>query len=97
MESLALLAAVVVATASIGGPLSLLISYLYQRYRKSRQTLNRTVRFVYIALTVLLAVPAILVGLRLVTLDLGFGGILFGFTGIITGAMAIRKLFNQKY
>ncbi|MEY3156403.1 MAG: hypothetical protein RL257_423 [Actinomycetota bacterium] len=96
MESLALLAALIVSIASIGGPASLFFVYLYRRYRRAHLRPSVLVSRTYTFLILLLAIPAILVGLRLLTLNLSVGGSIIGLFGITTGSMALFKLFGKQ-
>jgi hypothetical protein len=97
MESLALLVAIILSVAIVGGPLSLLFAFLYQR--NSRKFFNRSVfkTRLFLILTILFAVPAILVGIRLLTLDIAFGGKFFGGLGVLTGASSLYKVFESKF
>ena len=97
MESLALLVAIILSVAIVGGPLSLLFAFLYQR--NSRKFFNRSVfkTRIFLILTILFAVPAILVGIRLLTLDIAFGGKFFGGLGVLTGASSLYKVFESKF
>lgn len=96
MESLALLAALIVAIASIGGPASLFFVYLLRRYRRAHLRPSILVSRTYTFLILILAIPAILVGIRLLTLTLGIGGSLIGLFGITTGSLALFKLFRKQ-
>ncbi len=97
MESLALLVAIILSVAIVGGPLSLLFAFLYQR--NSRKFFNRSVfkTRLFLILTILFAVPAIFVGIRLLTLDIAFGGKFFGGLGVLTGASSLYKVFESKF
>ena len=97
MESLALLVAIILSVAIVGGPLSLLFAFLYQR--NSRKFFNRSVfkTRIFLILTILFAVPAILVGIRLLTLNIAFGGKFFGGLGVLTGASSLYKIFESKF
>ncbi len=97
MESLALLVAIILSVAIVGGPLSLLFAFLYQR--NSRKFFNRSVfkTRLFLILTILFAVPAILVGIRLLTLNIAFGGKFFGGLGVLTGASSLYKVFESKF
>ena len=97
MESLALLVAIILSFAIVGGPLSLLFASLYQR--DSRRFFNRSVfkTRLFLFLAILFAVPAILVGIRLLTLDIAFGGKVFGGLGVLTGATSLYKIFGSKF
>ncbi|MFM1967223.1 MAG: hypothetical protein RL590_80 [Actinomycetota bacterium] len=96
MESLALLAAFIVAIAVIGGPASLFFVYLLRRYRRAHLRPSIYVSRIYTFLILILAIPAILVGIRLLTLTLGIGGSLIGLFGIATGSLALFKLFRKQ-
>ncbi len=96
MESLALLAALIVSIASIGGPASLFLVYLYRRYRRAHLRPSVLISRIYTFLILILAIPAILVGMRLLTLNLGIGGLIIGLFGITTGSLALFKLFGKQ-
>ncbi|NCX03935.1 MAG: phosphatase [Betaproteobacteria bacterium] len=96
MESLALLAAFIVAIAVIGGPASLFFVYLLRRYRRAHLRPSISVSRIYIFLILIFAVPAILVGMRLLTLNLGVGGSVIGLIGVVTGSWAIFKLTRKQ-
>ncbi len=96
MESLALLAALIVSIASIGGPASLFFVYLYRRYRRAHLRPRVLISRIYTFLILILAIPAILVGMRLLTLNLGIGGSIIGLFGISSGALARFKLFGKQ-
>ena len=96
MESLALLAALIVSIASIGGPTSLFLVYLYRRYKRAHLRPRVLISRIYTFSILILAIPAILVGMRLLTLTLGIGGSMIGLVGVITGSWAIFKLFSKQ-
>lgn len=95
MESLALLVTVIISIALLGGPLSLLFSFLYKRRSPSHLRKKKMQQSIYRWLAIILALPAILVGLRLITLDLGLGGVLIGLVGALTGGLAIYRTLKS--
>lgn len=95
MESLALMVSIIVAISMIGGPLSLLFATL--RRRNERKYLKKhlmTLR-VYAILVFVFGVPAIVIGIRLATLDIGIGGKIVGLIGIATGTASIVKTLKK--
>jgi len=70
MESLALLAAAIIAIAVIGGPLSLIFSWLRTKNRRKHLQIHRTAQRIYAVLIILFGLPALVVGIRLMTLDI---------------------------
>lgn len=81
MESLALAAAILVATTIFGGPISIIIARLTRSINKK----------ISIFFTLVFAIPAFAVGFYLVTLNIGFGGRLMGLFGLITSAIGAAK------
>jgi succinate dehydrogenase hydrophobic anchor subunit len=96
MESLALLAAAIVAVAVIGGPLSLFFSWLRTKNRRKHLQLHRRAQNIYAALILLFGLPALVVGIRLITLDLAIGGKIFGFIGALTSLIALIQLIRSR-
>ena len=96
MESLALLAAAIIAIAVIGGPLSLIFSWLRTKNRRKHLQIHRRAQNMYAALIVLFGLPALLVGIRLITLDIAIGGKIFGFFGVLTSSLALVQLFRSR-
>ena len=85
MESLAIAAAILVLITVAGGPISLLIAVLSKRIRKKYS----------VFFTLLFGVPAVLVGIYLISLNIGIGGRLMGVFGLITSAVAIAKVIKR--
>ena len=85
MESLAIAAAILVLITVAGGPISLLIAVLSKRIRKKYSVL----------FTLLFGVPAVLVGIYLISLNIGIGGRLMGLFGLITSSVAIAKVITR--
>ncbi|MBU3692545.1 MAG: hypothetical protein FGM47_03380 [Candidatus Nanopelagicaceae bacterium] len=96
MESLALLAALIVSIASIGGPASLFFVFLFKRYKRAHLRPSVLISRIYSFVILILSIPAILVGMRLLTLDFGLGGSIIGLIGITTGSLALFKLFGKQ-
>ena len=96
MESLALLAAAIIAIAVIGGPLSLIFSWLRTKNRRKHLQIHRTAQRIYALLIILFGLPALVVGIRLMTLDIAMGGKIFGFFGVLTSAIAFVQLFRSR-
>lgn len=82
MESLAFVAAVLVATTFLGGPISILLARITRNTRK----------FVAVSFTLVFALPAFSIGLYLATLNIGIGGRLMGLFGVITSSIGIIKV-----
>ena len=95
MESLALLVSLIVSVAFIGGPFSLLLVVLRKRSKRSNRKPNTLALRIYAVFVLVFAIPAVLVGGRLITLDIGMGGRLFGLIGIITGVLALVRLYKD--
>ena len=85
MESLAIAAAILVLITVAGGPISLLIAVLSKRISKKYSAL----------FTLLFGVPAVLVGIYLISLNIGIGGRLMGLFGLITSSVAIAKVITR--
>ena len=85
MESLAIAAAILVLITIAGGPISLLISVLSKRISKKYS----------VFFTLLIGVPAVLVGIYLMSLNIGIGGRLMGLFGLITSSVAIAKVITR--
>ena len=85
MESLAIAAAILVLITVAGGPISLLIAVLSKRIRKKYS----------VFFTLLFGVPAVLVGIYLISLNIGIGGRLMGLFGLITSSVAIAKVIKR--
>jgi hypothetical protein len=96
MESLALLAAAIIAIAVIGGPLSLIFSWLRSKNRRKHLQIHRKAQNVFAALIILFGLPAFVVGIRLITLDIAIGGKIFGFFGVLTSSIALAQLFRSR-
>ncbi len=96
MESLALLAAFIISVAVIGGPLSLLFSWLRSRNKRKHLHTHRTAQRIYAALIIAFGLPALVVGIRLITLDIALGGKFFGALGVVTSATALIRLFRTR-
>ena len=96
MESLALLAAIIISIAVIGGPLSLVFSLLRTKNRRKHLQLHRTVQRIYAVLIILFGLPALDVGVRLITLDIAIGGKVFGFFGVLTSSIALVQLSRSR-
>lgn len=82
MESLAFVAAVLIATTFFGGPISIIIARLTKNMRK----------FLSVSFTLVFALPAFSIGLYLATLNIGIGGRLMGLFGVITSSIGIIKV-----
>ena len=96
MESLALLAAAIIAIAVIGGPLSLIFSWLRSKNRRKHLQIHRKAQNLFAALIILFGLPALVVGIRLITLDIAIGGKIFGFFGVLTSSIALAQLFRSR-
>jgi hypothetical protein len=96
MESLALLAAAIIAIAVIGGPLSLIFSWLRSKNRRKHLQIHHKAQNVFAALIILFGLPALVVGIRLITLDIAIGGKIFGFFGVLTSSIALAQLFRSR-
>ena len=96
MESLALLAAAIIAIAVIGGPLSLIFSWLRTKNRRKHLQIHRTAQRIYALLIIIFGLPALVVGIRLMTLDIAMGGKIFGFFGVLTSSIALVQLFRSR-
>lgn len=82
VESLALLAGLIVALAVMGGPLSAALSFLPMRWTRG--------------LALVLGSIAVLDGLRMVWLRISFGATASGILGILTGAFAIWNCLRRR-
>lgn len=82
VESLALMVALIVALAVMGGPLSLLLSFLPMRWTR--------------VLAILLGGIAVLDGGRMVWLQVSTGATLMGFVGIATGGLALWRCLRRR-
>ena len=96
MESLALLASLILAIAVIGGPLSLLFAILRGRNKRSNLQSHTVAQRVYAILILTFGLPALVVGLRLTTLDIAMGGKFFGLIGVATSFWALLRLFRSR-
>jgi len=96
MESLALLAAAIIAIAVIGGPLSLIFSWLRNKNRRKHLQIHHTAQRIYALLIIIFGLPALVVGIRLMTLDIAMGGKIFGFFGVLTSSIALVQLFRSR-
>ncbi len=81
MESLALIAAVIVALAAMGGPLALLLSFLPMRWTR--------------VVAIILGSIAALDGARLVWLQVSIGATLMGALGVLTGGVALWRCLRR--
>ena len=88
MESLALLAAIIVSIAFIGGPLSFVLSLL-----KNLSGLLEKSRIFFVFL---FAIPAFLVGIFLVFKVISPGATFMGIVGIFTSSGAVYRVTRQK-
>lgn len=96
MESLALLVAVIVSIALVGGPFSLLLANLRKRNKRAHLKPHSMALRLYAVFVMVFGIPAVLVGGRLITLDIGLGGKLFGLIGVVTGVMALTRLYKDR-
>jgi len=96
MESLALLASLILAIAVIGGPLSLLFASLRGRKKRNNLQSHAISQRIYAILILTFGIPALIVGLRLITLDIAVGGKIFGLLGVITSFLALLILFRSR-
>lgn len=88
MESLALLATLIVSIAFLGGPLSFLLSRLLTRKGRTLSSFGKVV-------TLNFALPAIAVGLYLILLDIGLGARIMGAIGVTTGLLAAIRILRK--
>ena len=84
MESLARMAAIIVAISVIGGPIAILLSRNLKG--EPKPSYSRAV------LASIAAIPAFLMGLRLVQIDIGIGGRIVGLVGVVCGSLTIYKI-----
>ena len=84
MESLALLAALIVALSVLGGPLALLLT----RNLKSEPKPS----YIRAVIASFVAIPAFFTGLNLVLIDIGIGGRIVGLVGVLCGSLTIYKI-----
>ena len=84
MESLALLAALIVALSVLGGPLALLLA----RNLKSEPKPS----YIRAVIASFVAIPAFFTGLNLVLIDIGIGGRIVGLVGVVCGSLTIYKI-----
>ena len=84
MESLALLAALIVALSVLGGPLALLLT----RNLKSEPKPS----YIRAVIASFVAIPAFFTGLNLVLIDIGIGGRIVGLVGVVCGSLTIYKI-----
>ena len=84
MESLALLAALIVALSVLGGPLALLLT----RNLKSEPKPS----YIRAVIASFVAIPASFTGLNLVLIDIGIGGRIVGLVGVVCGSLTIYKI-----
>ena len=96
MESLALLASLIIAVAVIGGPLSLLFAVLRERNKRKNLQSHMVALRVYAVLVLIFGAPALVVGIRLATLDIAIGGKIIGVIGAATSFMGLLKLFRSR-
>ena len=96
MESLALLAAIIILISVIGGPLSFLFAWLLEKKKASASQHSISLLRIYTALVILFGLPALVVGVRLITLDIALGGKVFGVFGVATSSAALFKLFRSR-
>jgi len=82
MESLALLATIVVAPAFFGGPIALALTY----WRLDKTSRSRAM------LTAVLAALSIAVGIYLISKGISRGATNIGVLGVVTGAGALFRL-----
>lgn len=82
MESLALLASLIVLASFLGGPISLVLTL----YKLEKSSILR------IVIAVIFAAVAIIVGLYLVSLDIGAGAKYMGTFGMICGSVSIYRI-----
>ena len=87
MESLALLAALIVSIAFIGGPLSFLLSFL--------KNLTGKLEIGRIFFLFLFGIPALLVGTYLVTQRISPGATFMGLIGISSSSLAMYRVIKQ--
>jgi len=85
MESLALLATVIISLTVLGGPISLLLTFIPQRLLPL--VLIKILAFVF-------ASVAILVGIFLVINVNSLGALIMGVVGIATGIIAIYRVIK---
>ena len=84
MESLALLASIIVAISFIGGPIAVLLSRNLKGEPKPSYLRALLASFV--------AIPAFFTGLNLVLIDIGIGGRIVGLVGVVCGSLTIYKI-----
>ena len=84
MESLALLAALIVSISMLGGPLALLLT--------RNLHLEPKPSYVRAVIASLIAIPAFFTGLNLVLIDIGIGGRIMGLFGVACGAFTIFRI-----
>ena len=84
MESLALMAAIIVAISVIGGPIALLLS------RKLRGEPKPS--YIRAVIASFVAIPAFFTGLNLILIDIGIGGRIVGLVGVVCGSLTIYKI-----
>ena len=84
MESLALLAALIVALSVLGGPLALLLA----RNLKSEPKPS----YIRAVIASFVAIPAFFTGLNLILIDIGIGGRIVGLVGVVCGSLTIYKI-----
>ena len=84
MESLALLAALIVAISVLGGPLALLLT----RNLKSEPKPS----YIRAVIASFVAIPAFFTGLNLILIDIGIGGRIVGLVGVVCGSLTIYKI-----
>jgi len=82
VESLALIAALIVAVAAMGGPLALLLSFLPMRWTR--------------AVAIGLGAIASLDGARLIWLRVSVGATIMGVVGLLTGGIALWRCLRRR-
>lgn len=95
MESLALMVSIIVAISMIGGPLSLLFATLRRRNQRKYLKKHQITLRIYAILVFIFGIPAIIIGIRLITLDIGVGGKVVGLIGIASGTAAMIKTLKN--
>ena len=84
MESLALLAALIVGISVLGGPIALLLTRnLHVEPKPS---------YIRAIIASLIAIPAFFTGLKLLLLNIGIGGRIMGLFGVGCGAFTIYRI-----
>lgn len=86
MESLALMASIIVLSSFLGGPISLILTL----YKLEKSSIIRRV------VAIIFAVIAIIVGVYLISLDIGIGAKYMGAVGIFCGVASIYRIAKIK-